>query len=33
MRSVSDNGLLFAGVPVVLGGDFAQILPVMPKGS
>jgi hypothetical protein len=23
MRSVSDNGLLFAGVPVVLGGDFA----------
>lgn len=24
---------LFAGVPAILGGDFAQILPVIPKGS
>jgi hypothetical protein len=33
MQSVSNNGLLFIGVPVVLEGDFAQILPVMLKGS
>lgn len=32
LRSVTDD-LLFGGVPVVLGGDFAQILPVVPGGS
>jgi hypothetical protein len=30
--SVTDD-LLFGGVPVILGGDFAQILPVVPSGS
>ena len=24
---------LFGGIPVVLGGDFAQTLPVVPRGS
>lgn len=32
LRSVTDS-VLFGGVPVVLGGDFAQILPVVPHGS
>lgn len=32
LRSVTDD-TLFGGVPVVLGGDFAQILPVIPRGS
>lgn len=32
LRSVTDD-VLFGGVPVILGGDFAQILPVVPKGS
>jgi hypothetical protein len=32
LRSVSDE-LLFGGVPFLLGGDFAQILPVVPQGS
>ncbi|KAF4637609.1 hypothetical protein G7Y89_g486 [Cudoniella acicularis] len=31
LRSVSDE-LLFGGVPFLLGGDFAQILPVVPQG-
>ena len=32
LRSVTDD-LLFGGVPVILGGDFAQILPVIKRGS
>jgi len=28
-----DGGSLFGGIPAVLGGDFAQILPVIRKGS
>ena len=32
LRSVADD-VLFGGVPVILGGDFAQILPVIPRGS
>ena len=28
-----DNEDLFGGIPVVLGGDFAQILPVVHKGT
>jgi hypothetical protein len=32
LRSVTDD-VLFGGVPVILGGDFAQILPVVPHGS
>lgn len=29
----STHDVLFGGVPVILGGDFAQILPVVPNGS
>ena len=32
VRSVSED-VLFGGVPVLLGGDFSQILPVIPQGS
>jgi ATP-dependent DNA helicase PIF1 len=32
LRSIIDD-ILFGGVPVILGGDFAQILPVVPRGS
>jgi hypothetical protein len=32
LQSVTDD-ILFGGVPVILGGDFAQILPVVPHGS
>jgi len=32
LRSASDH-LLFGGVPFLLGGDFAQILPVVPQGT
>ena len=32
MRSVPDE-ILFGGVSVILGGDFSQILPVVPRGS
>ena len=32
LRSVSDD-TLFGGIPCLLGGDFAQILPVVPQGS
>ena len=27
------NDDLFGGIPMVLGGDFAQILPVVPRGN
>jgi hypothetical protein len=34
LRSVRGrNEPLFGGVPIILGGDFAQILPVVPNGS
>jgi hypothetical protein len=32
LRSVTDD-ILFGGVPVILGGDFAQILLIVPRGS
>jgi hypothetical protein len=32
MQDLHQNDLLFGGVPVVLGGDFAQILPVVKRG-
>ncbi|GAB2292231.1 hypothetical protein Dimus_026480, partial [Dionaea muscipula] len=33
LRDFCDNSLPFGGITVVLGGDFRQILPVVPKGS
>lgn len=33
LRSVDEKELLFGGIPVIFGGDFAQILPVVPQGS
>ena len=33
LQGLQDDGPLFGGVPAVLGGDFAQILPVVPQGS
>lgn len=32
MQDLHQNNLLFGGIPVVLGGDFAQILPVVKRG-
>lgn len=32
LRSAADD-ILVGGVPVILGEDFAQILPVVPRGS
>src|SRR5579871_6610697 len=29
----TDDDVLFGGVPVILGGDFAQTLPIVPRGS
>lgn len=33
LTDLFDNENLFGGIPVVLGGDFAQILPVVRKGT
>jgi PIF1-like helicase len=33
LADILGNELPFGGIPVILGGDFAQILPVIPKGS
>lgn len=33
LKDVRSNEQLFGGLPVVLGGDFAQILPVVPRGT
>ena len=33
LTDLLDNKNLFGGIPVVLGGDFAQILPVVRKGT
>ncbi|XP_058220214.1 uncharacterized protein LOC131330599 [Rhododendron vialii] len=32
LRDIRDNPKPFGGITVVLGGDFRQILPVVPKG-
>lgn len=32
IRNTSDNAV-FGNIPVILGGDFAQILPVVPRGN
>lgn len=32
LRDIRDNPNPFGGITVVLGGDFRQILPVVPKG-
>ena len=33
LQDIRGNEQLFGGIPVVFGGDFQQILPVIPKGS
>ena len=33
LRDICDNDVLFGGITVVFGGDYQQILPVVPKGS
>ncbi|XP_058202827.1 uncharacterized protein LOC131317285 [Rhododendron vialii] len=33
LRDLTDNDTLFGGKVVVLGGDFRQVLPVIPKGT
>ena len=33
LMDVRSNDALFGGVPTIFGGDFAQILPVVPRGS
>ena len=33
LQDVRENDSLFGGLPTVLGGDFAQILPVVRKGG
>ena len=33
LADIRGNGLSFGGIPVILGGDFAQILPVIPRGN
>lgn len=33
LTDLLDNEIFFGGIPVVLGGDFAQILPVVCKGT
>ena len=32
LRDVMNNDLLFGGKIVILGGDFRQLLPVLPRG-
>ncbi|KAG5544392.1 hypothetical protein RHGRI_016970 [Rhododendron griersonianum] len=33
LRDLAENDILFGGKVVVLGGDFRQVLPVIPKGT
>ena len=33
LQDIRDCARPFGGIPVILGGDFAQILPVVPRGS
>jgi ATP-dependent DNA helicase PIF1 len=33
LRDITKVNSLFGGIPVVLGGNWAQILPVVPRGS
>ncbi len=33
LRDITKEDRLFGGIPVVLGGNWAQILPVVPNGS
>ena len=32
LQDICGNGKLFGGITIVLGGDFRQILPVIPRG-
>ena len=33
LQNISSNSTLFGGLPVILGGDFAQIPPVIKNGN
>ena len=33
LTDVRSNNSTFSGLPTILGGDFAQILPVVPRGN
>lgn len=33
LQDIKDNDSPFSGIPTVFGGDFKQILPVIPRGS
>lgn len=33
LQDICNYDLLFGGIPILLGGDFAQILPVIKRGS
>jgi ATP-dependent DNA helicase PIF1 len=33
LTDVRSNDSTFSGLPTILGGDFAQILPVVPRGN
>ncbi len=33
VQDITRNNRLFGGIPVILGGNWAQILPVVPGGS
>ena len=33
LKDIKDNNLIFGGIPVVFGGDFQQIAPVVLHGS
>ena len=33
LQDIRSNNRLFGGLPVIMGGDFAQILPVVRRGT
>ena len=33
LQDICSTGHLFGGIPVLLGGDFAQTLPIIPRGN
>ena len=33
LYNIYKNNNLFGGIPIIMGGDFAQTTPVIPKGN